>query len=758
MMPDFVWRWCVAWLDRQGLAAVAAVLEQRAAKLGNVTAMHAAAKRALVAGDHGSALAAITPALERSPANSGYWCTRGVAHRMALSFTAARADYERAIELDPGNVLALSNLGEWHLAQGTVGEALGWIDAALAVDPSYFEARANHVAALIELGRFEQARSEAEALVASEPHRPESYGNLGNVLINTGKWRDAVKQFKHALKLRPDYAEAHFNLAVMLGSPDNQQMTVNYLERQIKEKGETNNRLNLLAAAHLASGDIERAETLCRRVIERQPDSLGAHITWATCISKSGNAIGALPAFERVLKLDDSQMAMASTLVFELNYLAEYSREEIFRRHLAWAQRYEGPLLSRPALCKVAERDPTRKLKIGYVSGDLCAHPVGFLLRDIMGNHDRNSFETHCFSLRMRPDEVTADIRAASDHWREVAFDSEDELAAAIADEGIDLLVDLSGHTALNRLMVFARRPAPVQATWLGYFHSTGMSSMDYFITDPYTSPSDSGQLFSERAIHLPHTRFCFSPPAYAPQVVPPPENCTGVVTFGSFNRLPKLTEQVISTWAKILLAVPTSKLILKSEALSDHSVHSRFIDRLVSRGIDSQRLDLRGASPHRDMLAEYGEIDIALDPFPFNGGMTTLEALWMGVPVLTLEGDTVVSRQTHSVLVNLNLAAELSFTTLDGYVAGAVRLANCPVRLAELRNQIRGLMTASPLLQCKQFTRDLEEVYRRMWQAWCNGTPLCSDVRMSLADGEQASSGGQVISPVQVRTGISQP
>lgn len=723
-MPRFFWRWCVAWLDGKGLTAVASVLERRAARLGDVEAMHAVAKRALKGGDHVAALAAIAPALAREPGNPALWCTRGVANRLALAFDEARTDYEQAIKLSPKFVQALSNLGELHLARGSAQDALHWLNAALALDPDYFEARVNHLAALIEIGRLEEARREGENLIASEPGRPEPYGSLGNVLVQTGKAREAVKLYKKALELRPDYPQAHFNLAILLGSPEDQKKAIGYLEAQITQRGESNSTMSLLAAAHLAAGHLGKAQALCRRVIERQADNLSAHITLASCISAGGDASAAVPIFERVLELDDSQVAMASTVIFELNYLPGFSREEIFRRHQAWAQRYEAPLLSR-AVCNEREHDPLRQLRIGYVSGDFCGHPVGFLLRDILRHHDRKNFQIHCFSVVLRPDEVSADIRAASDVWHDVLLESAEELAAAIRSAEIDVLVDLSGHTALHRLLTFAYRPAPIQATWIGYFHSTGMSAMDYFITDPHTSPPQSGQLFSEVAVYLPQTRFCYVAPQYAPDVAPPPVRESGSITFGSFNRLAKLNDQVLATWAQILLSVPASRLVLKAAALAEDEVRKRFVDRFAKHGVNCARLDLRAASAHREMFAEYGEIDIALDPFPFNGGMTTLEALWMGVPVLTLEGDSVVSRQTYSALANIGLADELAFASVEAYVQGAVALANQPARLAELRSQIRPRMAASPLCQSEQFSRDLGTLYRRMWQAWCRGEKL---------------------------------
>ena len=254
---------------------------------------------------------------------------------------------------------------------------------------------------------------------------------------------------------------------------------------------------------------------------------------------------------------------------------------------------------------------------------------------------------------------------------------------------------------------------------------AVGYGSIDYFITDPVTSPTGGGQLFSETPVYLPHTRFCYGPPAYAAAVVASPFEKRGSITFGSFNRLPKMTDEVVAAWVRILLTVPASRLLVKSGAFADKIVMERMLARFERLGIGRDRLELREGSGHAEMLAEYGEVDIALDTFPFTGGMTTLEALWMGVPVVTIAGDTVVSRQSVSALTNIGLAGELAFESVDAYVEGAVALASNPVRLAELRAQIRPRMAASPLRQSDQFARDLEVLYRRMWQAWCRGEKL---------------------------------
>jgi predicted O-linked N-acetylglucosamine transferase (SPINDLY family) len=727
MIVRQVIRWFSGWLEKRGLGYVADTLDHREADAGDVEAMHCLARRALNRGEADAAITLLENAIAREPDDARLQCSLGAAHRHAGNFDVARQAYERALSMKADDPKVLSNLGEWCIAQGQNEEALVWFDQALVCAPGFFEARLNKTAALFELARYAEARTLAEQLVDDEPDRAEAYLNFGNVLVHTGKSKLGIKQYKKALELRPGYAEAHFNLATLLGSRSDLAGTIGYLERQLKERGDSVQNLGMLAAAHQAAGHLSESEALCHRILERQPDNITALVTLGSCLSSGGDAAAALPLYERVVALDDTQSAMGSNVLFEYNNLSAPGRDRVFERHLAWAEHFEAPLLA-PAVFAETDRDPHRKLRIGYVSGDFTRHPVGFLLRDILRHHDESRFSIHCFSMVIRAEEVLPELREAADSWEDIFYLSDDEVADLIRKTGIDILVDLSGHTGFHRLLVFARRPAPVQAEWIGYFHSTGLTSIDYFITDPTTTPAGSGQFFSETPVFMPHTRFCYGPPDYAPAVAAPPVEELGAITFGSFNRLPKMTEAVVAAWAEILRAVPGSRLVIKSGTLLDLTARERLVVRFERYGMDPDRLDLREGSSHGEMLAEYGDIDIALDTFPFNGGMTTLEALWMGVPVVTIAGDTVVSRQTISALANIGLADELAFSGVESYIAGAVALANNSARLAELRTQIRPRMAASPLRQSEQFTRDLETLYRRMWHAWCAGEKLQSD------------------------------
>ncbi len=726
----FLTRWLTRWLDRQGLGNVADALEQRGAAEGNVEALHSMARRALSRGEPAEAIELLRQALTIQADAADLWCSLGAAYRQTGKFEDARSAYERALSLKPDYPEVLSNLGEWHLANGQAQEALPWFDRALACAPQFIQARINKTSALFELGQFEQARTLAAQIVADEPLSAEASLNLGNVLVHTGKTKQGIKCYQKALELQPHYAEAHFNLSSLLGSKEDLAKALGYLKRRLVEHGDSLQNLCMLASAYQAAGQLDESEKMCRRVLERQPDNLTALITLASCISNGGDSAAAVELYKRVLQVDPTQAGMASNLLFEHNNVVSIGREQLFQLHRQWAADFEAPLLTEQDF-SVLSKDPQRPLRIGYVSGDFVRHPVGFLLRDILQNHDKERFSVHCFSMVIRPEDVLPELRRAADSWEDIFYLSDDEVADLIRASHIDILIDLSGHTAFHRLLAFARRLAPIQVEWIGYFHSTGMSSMDYFITDPFTSPVGSGQLFSEVPVHLPHTRFCYGPPDYAPDVNRLPALKNGYITFGSFNRLPKLTDVTLQCWSRILLSVPNSKLVIKSGALSESLIQERLLARFENEGVAPQRLEFREGSSHDAMLSEYGDIDIALDTFPFNGGMTTLESLWMGVPVVTIAGDTVVSRQTVSVLANIGLVEELAFEDRDAYVAGAVALASDWERLDNLRNLLRPRMANSPLRDAVQFTHDLDDLFRRMWQAWCAGGKLPSDVQI---------------------------
>ena len=362
------------------------------------------------------------------------------------------------------------------------------------------------------------------------------------------------------------------------------------------------------------------------------------------------------------------------------------------------------------------------------MSGDFRSHPVGFYLVGPLEARDRQATEVFCYFNDMAEDHVTARVAHGTDHWRGVFGVPDDQVASLIRHDEIDILVDLSGHTDKNRPLLFARKPAPVQVAWLGYPGTTGLSAIDYLVMDASTIPPGSNWS-TEAVVRRPHGRFCYSPPPYAPEVALPQTRPDGGVTFGSFNNLAKIGPQVVRLWARVLDAVPGSRLLLKWPELNQPSVRKRVTEAFAAAGVGPDRLELREGSGHDAMLAEYADVDIALDPFPFCGGLTSSEALWMGVPVVTLPQDRVASRQTLAFLHGIGLD-DLAANSEDDYVRIAAALAADPARRAELRQTLRPRMAAAPLTDGTTFTPGLEDAYRQMWRRWCAGeTPAAINV-----------------------------
>jgi predicted O-linked N-acetylglucosamine transferase (SPINDLY family) len=355
---------------------------------------------------------------------------------------------------------------------------------------------------------------------------------------------------------------------------------------------------------------------------------------------------------------------------------------------------------------------------LGFLSPDLGRHPVGYFLVRVLESLDPAQCETVCYSDRAVHDNVTARFQAAATRWHDVFGISDPRLAAEIRAEGIDILFDLAGHTSGNRLLVFARKPAPIQVTWAGYVGTTGLETMDYLLADRWEVPPGAEPYYRERVLRMPDGYVCFDPPADAPAVTPLPAPQRGGVTFASFNNPAKITPQVIEVWSRILDRLPGSRLVLKFRGQDEGGVARRFLDLFAAQGIDRDRVELLGGSPHAEFLAAYQRVDLALDPFPYNGGLTTCEALWMGVPVITCPGQTFAGRHSLSHLSNVGLTETIA-ADLDQYVELAVGLAADLPRLASLRAGLRQRVAASPLCDGKRFAANLTALLRAVWETW---------------------------------------
>jgi predicted O-linked N-acetylglucosamine transferase (SPINDLY family) len=462
-------------------------------------------------------------------------------------------------------------------------------------------------------------------------------------------------------------------------------------------------------------GDIDEAIAAYQLALQAQPASAGAANNLANALWDSARQEEAIPLLRRAAENTDDP-AIAGNLLFALNFQPDLSPKQILAEHVRWREHFADPLAAR-ITPPTNDPSPDRRLRIGYVSADFRNHPVGLFMLPILARHDKANFEIVCYSGVETPDLMTQRLRQAADVWRDVAPLSDADLANLIRNDQIDILIDLALHAQGSRLLTFARKPAPVQVTYLGYAGTTGLMTIDYRLTDPYLDPPGSDEtVYSEQSWRLPRTYYSYQPILQAPPPGLLPALANGVVTFASLNNFYKVNKFTLELWRDVLLAVPRSRLLL-------HAARGSHREQIAAGfwhgGVDGSRIGFVDRLPLAQYLQLHQQIDIALDPYPFPGATTTLDALWMGVPVVSLAGQTAVSRAGRSILTNAGLAA-LSVDTPEMYVQAAVKLASELPTLAGLRASLREQVRTSPLLDDVRFARDLESAYRQMWQRWC--------------------------------------
>jgi len=593
--------------------------------------------------------------------------------------------------------------------EGDIENACRQYREFLTFNASYAPAWGNLGSILRRLGYHDEALACMQRAIELEPYMVDFHYNLGNAHRESGSYSDALIAYARALECDPCHAMVHYN----------QGLTYQYMDRI--ENAKTAYRKALLTDAELydahlnlgtllaAEGYISKAMDCYWSAASLQPDKGAAYNNLAQVLHSAARFDEALTISKRTLQLEPGLHEMASNILMNLQYHPEMDEAALLKTAQSFGRRFSNtsPLPRQPL--------NGRPLRVGYVSADLRSHPVGLFLRGVLRHHNPARVKAYCYSNSNRTDEVTVSLATAA-KWRAIASIDDKALMKQIQEDEIDCLVDLAGHTSGNRLPLFALRAAPLQVSWLGYFATTGLNTMDAVIMDRHHVPLGSEQYFSEPVVCLPHTRFCYSPVPFAPEIVSPPCRKKGYVTFGSFNNTAKINDSVIASWAEIIRNVPESRLLLKWRTLADTSYGHTILKRFDSLGVARERLELRGQSSHRRLLEEYGDIDIALDPYPFTGGLTSCEALWMGIPVITLPGTRSVSRQTLSMLATIGLN-ELIAVTQDDYIAKAILLAADPERLLALRMTMRERMLASPLMDFHCFTKDFEETLLSLWE-----------------------------------------
>lgn len=683
------------------------------------------------------------------------WYLSGMAFLLQGRLQEAIPSLERAVVLDPKLAPAQFNLGFALERLERLDEALAAYRKAVAVAPQLAEARNNLGNVLKKLQRHDEALSAYEGALALRPEAAEYHFNRGETLRVLERLDEAETAYETAIRFRPEFAEAYANLGFVLHLQDRNEASVEAFRRAIEIKPDYFEVYQGMGHTLRRMGRHEDAATAYRNAAELRPDNavaqkdLGTELKDSACYEAAigalrralelkpdydvamglmaetwlamGHLEDAFDAYRRALALNpDGNFSMHSNLLLALNYQAERTPEDLLEEARAFGDKAAKKAVSFAYHDNVP--DPARRLHIGLVSGDFGLHSVGFFLLNVLESLDRDRLEVVVYETFLRKDALNERFRRSVPHWHDASFEgmSDEALANQIRTDGIDILIDLAGHTGFNRLPVFAWKPAPIQVSWLGYLGTTGLDTMDYILADAWALPAGEEEQFIETPWRLPETYICFSPPDLPVEVESLPVLDTGHITFGCFNNLNKINEQVVACWARVLQSVPNGRLFLKTRGLRGTEEREKLAVRFARYGISAERLIMDGQfTSHEAHFRAYHQVDIALDPFPYPGITTTVEALWMGVPVLSLRGRRFISHQGETILNNVGLPEWIAADE-DDYVAKATAYATDIQKLAVLRSGLRERLVASPLCDAPRFARNLEKALRGMWQKWC--------------------------------------
>jgi protein O-GlcNAc transferase len=630
---------------------------------------------------------------------------------------------------DPRLTTALGH----HLA-GRLTEAEALYRDVLAEHPDH--AGALHLLGVLvgQLGRPDDAVTLIQRAIGLNPAAPQYYSNLGKFLDDQGRVDEAIASLRTAARLAPDYAEPLSNLSALLNASGQ-------FDEAALAAGEASRLQPGLAAAHnnlgnalRGQGRTDEAFDAYRTALQLAPRAAEVHGNLGVLLKDTGRISEAIEAFRTALELRPGYVEAQHQLLNAIHYDPSFDAVAIRDAARRW-NREQAAALSRAIQPHQNDRSPDRRLRVGYVSPDFRDHPVGLNLLPLYRAQSHVDLEIFTYANVVRPDALTEEFRSLSDQWRSTVGWSHQQLAAAVRQDAIDILVDLTLHASGNRLFAFALKPAPVQVTFAGYPGTTGLETIDYRLTDPYLDPPGvTDGFYAEASFRLPETFWCVDPAADEIPVGPLPALDRRHVTFGCLNNFCKVNEACLRLWARVLTAVPGSHLLVSSPAGAHRQRVLAFLD---AEGVAPARVAFAGRQPRRDYLRLYDGIDIALDTLPYNGHTTSLDAFWMGVPVVTLVGSTVVGRAGLSQAVNLG-AEELVAWTPDDFVRIAERLSSDLSRLALVRTSLRERMRRSPLMDGPRFARHIGAAYREMWRRWCAGGESKASTEGSV-DGDEA-------------------
>jgi predicted O-linked N-acetylglucosamine transferase (SPINDLY family) len=660
--------------------------------------------------NHGRAQALLREALALEAAAKGMACLE------QGKLPEAEAHFRQALHHWPEFPEGYNNLGHVLARQGRLEEAIACYQQALRLRPHFGSAYNNLGIVYLRLKRPAEAEASFRAAIRLRPELAAAYTNLGLILLDQERLTEAIDCFERVLRLQPGNVQAHNHLATALHRLGQPEEAVSRLKEALRLQPTFADAHKNLGKVLRDLGRFDEAEASYQNARQLNPDDAGAHLELGNLFKDQGRLDDMIRAYRCALELKPDAAYMHSNLVYALHFHPDYEAPVILEEAQRWNQRHAEPL--QPSIQPHTNlADPERQLRIGYVSPDFRNHATTFFTVPLLSNHDHRQFAIYCYAHLRRPDSLTERLQSYADVWRNTLGLSDEQLADLVRRDQIDILVDLTLHMADNRLLVFARKPAPVQVCWLAYQGTTGLSTMDYRLTDHYCDPPGLfDRFYSEESIRLPDAFGCYDPLCTEPAVNPLPARDKGSITFGSFNNFCKLNPAIVKVWAQVLTNVERSQLlILAAEGSHRQSVLKWFEQERVA----PERVQFITGRPRRQYLELYHRIDMALDTVPYSGQTTSLDAFWMGVPVLTLVGRTAVGRAGLSLLQNLGLPDWIAETPKQ-FVAIAVKQAADLPGLAQLRASLRQRLQASPLMDGPRFARNMEAAYRRIWQDWC--------------------------------------
>jgi protein O-GlcNAc transferase len=684
---------------------------------GHARATHGLGVIALQTGHHNAAVKLLRQTIALDPGFAEAYANLGSAMKDQGHLDEAVVAYHQAIALRNAFPEAHNNLGNALKEKGQLDEAIAAYGNAIGFDFGYAEAHYNLGIALKDMGRLDDAIAAYHRAIAVKPVYSDAYNNLGIALSALGRTSEAIAAYRRAIAIKPDYPETYYNLGIALYEMGQFDGAAAAYRAAITLRRDYAEAYYNLGNALKERGELDGAMAAYRQAITLKPNSARAHSNLGYCLKEIARVDEAVTEYRKAVEIDPDDASIHSNVIYTLHFDPTCDDEAIAEEHRRWNRRHAEPL--RDLISKHAnDRTPGRRVRIGYVSPHFTAHAEAHFMLPLLRCHDHQDFEIHLYSSVRKPDAATELHQRCADHWNDVATLNDGDLAARVRRDGIDILVDPVMHMDGSRLPMFARKPAPIQLTWLAYPGGTGLETIDYRLSDRFLDPpKPECYQYVEKSIRLPDWWACYDPRSDAAPAQPRPSYWNAPICFGSLNNPCKMNPPTVRLWARVLSSVPRSTLLLLADS-EGHRQHLR--QQFDDAGIDSSRLAFVGHCHREQYLRIYDRVDVGLDPLPYNGITTTLDALWMGVPVVSLAGRIAAGRAGLGILTILGLP-ELATRTEDDFVASAIALANDSARQRSLRSTLRSMMKQSPLMDGQRFARNVEAVYRQTWQTWCD-------------------------------------